>query len=214
MNDPEIVVYFNNCKNRPHEQLFGPGAFYDLKTTGIQASQATNLEAGQVCIVATSADGDTVTFTWYSFLHERLRKEQGQDAGRERFRVLCGDNLTAETVSKAAAFTHPRYTAFFNVNGHFKQQSTILANLPQDQRPPSLALEQQFNEEMLSLFNRTGEAVGYWPRYFLRKVRKDGGYQVAKDLLMPSKAATGFGRLEEENRLLAVRQSFQSISLN
>jgi hypothetical protein len=63
-------------------------------------------------------------------------------------------------------------------------------------------LVQQFNEEMLSLFTKIGQATGYWPRRFLRKVREDGGYQVARDLLQPSnKAAAGFGRLAEENCL-------------
>lgn len=202
MNYSGSVVYFNNCKNRPHEQLFGPGAFYDLNTTGVQASQATDIEVGQPCVVATSADGDGVTFTWYSFLQERRRREQGKDASRERFRVFYGDNLTAETMTKTAASSHPRYNAFFNVKGHFKQQSTILAGVSADQLPAALGLKQQFDEEMLALFDRTGEAMGYWPRYFLRKVKKVGGYQVAKDLLKPStKAATGFGRLAEENRL-------------
>ena len=108
----------------------------------------------------------------------------------------------AETMPKTVAVGYERYHAFFNVNGHFKQQSAILAKLPQDQRPAALALEQQFHEEMLSLYTRTGEAMDYWPSYFLRKVKRVGGYQVAQDLLKPApKTATGFGKLAEANRL-------------
>src|SRR5207253_6514485 len=51
-------------------------------------------------------------------------------------------------------------------------------------------------------FTKTGQATGYWPRYFLRKARKVGGYSLAKDLLQSAaKAATGFGRLAETNHL-------------
>src|SRR5437016_14662178 len=64
------------------------------------------------------------------------------------------------------------------------------------------SLEQEFNEEVLALFTKTGQTTGYWPRYFLRKARKVGGYRLAKDLLQPAtKAATGFGRLAETSHL-------------
>ena len=64
------------------------------------------------------------------------------------------------------------------------------------------SLEQEFNEEVLSLFTKTGKATGYWPRYFLRKARKVGGYKLAQDLLKPTtKVAFGFGKLEETNHL-------------
>src|SRR5438270_9449798 len=66
----------------------------------------------------------------------------------------------------------------------------------------SASLEQEFDAEMRMLFTRTGEAIGYWPRYFLRKVRTVGGLKVAQDLLQPTtKAPTGFGRLADENQL-------------
>jgi hypothetical protein len=64
------------------------------------------------------------------------------------------------------------------------------------------SLEQEFNEEVLALFTKTGQATGYWPRYFLRKARKVGGCRLAKDLLQPTtKVATGFGKLAETNHL-------------
>ena len=131
----DLVVYFNNCKNREHERLFGRGAFYDLNVTGIQALQAVGLQGGQDCVVATTAPDDRVIFTWYSFLGERLLRERSNDADHTRYRVFFGDPLLAETFSKEDAAAHPRYSAFFNVKGHFKQQSTILASIPHRQRP-------------------------------------------------------------------------------
>ena len=128
------VVYFNNCKNRPHERLFGPGAFYDLNVTGVQASQAAGLPVGQACVVATTAPDHRVTFTWYSFLRERRLVERDSD-DRTLFRVFFGDAQHAETLSKEAAVAHLRYRAFFNIRGHFKQQSTITASVPADERP-------------------------------------------------------------------------------
>jgi hypothetical protein len=131
---PDRVVYFNNCKNRPHERLFGPRAFYDLSVTGIQASQAVGLPVGQECVVTTTAPDNHVTLTWYSFLRERrLRERDSED--RTLYRVFFGDALHAETLSKDAAAVHPRYRAFFNARGHFKQQSTISASVPAGERP-------------------------------------------------------------------------------
>jgi hypothetical protein len=64
------------------------------------------------------------------------------------------------------------------------------------------ALVQSFDEEMRSVFTRSGKATGYWPNYFLRKVKKAGGLKVAQDLLRPStKLSTGFGKLATANRL-------------
>jgi hypothetical protein len=128
------VVYFNNCNNRPHERLFGPGAFYDLNVTGRQASQAVSLPVGQECVVATTAPDNRVTFTWYSLLRERRLRERGNE-DRTLYRVFFGDLLLAETFSKEAATAHPRYRAFFDVRGHFKQQATITASVPGGERP-------------------------------------------------------------------------------
>jgi 5-methylcytosine-specific restriction endonuclease McrA len=128
------VIYFNNCKNRDHKGLFGRGAFYDLNLTGIQATQAVGLQPGQECVVATTAPDNRVIFTWYSFLRERRLRERGS-ADRTLCRVFFGDPLLAETFSKEDAATNPRYRAFFNVKGHFKQQSTISAMVPHGQRP-------------------------------------------------------------------------------
>ena len=63
-----------------------------------------------------------------------------------------------------------------------------------------MATKADFHNEMLSLFRRTGMATGYWPNYFLRSVRKDGGGAVAKKLLAPNQTSTGFDRVVEERR--------------
>lgn len=63
-----------------------------------------------------------------------------------------------------------------------------------------MATEADFHAEMLSLYRRVGTATGYWPNYFLRSVRKEGGLAVAKKLLEPMKTSTGFGRLVEARR--------------
>src|SRR5258707_8192689 len=59
----------------------------------------------------------------------------------------------------------------------------------------SLATENDLHRELLSLYTRTGVATGYWPHYFLREVRNDGGLAVAKKLLRANRVSTGFGRL-------------------
>lgn len=91
LQPPDRVMHFNNCKNRSHERRFGPGAYYDLHVTGIQASQAVGLPVGQECVVATMAPDKRVTFTWYSFLKERRLRERGSE-DRTLYRVLFGDS--------------------------------------------------------------------------------------------------------------------------
>ena len=58
----------------------------------------------------------------------------------------------------------------------------------------------EFDAEMLTLFERTGRATGYWPSYFLRKVRKIGGLPYAKELMKPGKTTSGFDRLAGVHR--------------
>lgn len=117
-----MPVFFNNCKNRPHADLFGPRAFYDLNRTGEQANMALNLQPGAECVVATrSSDGDDLVFTWFSFSHEEtMPAEDGA-----LVRVLFGDCLRSETLPRSQAIATDPYSAFFNVNGHFKRRSVV-----------------------------------------------------------------------------------------
>jgi 5-methylcytosine-specific restriction enzyme A len=61
-------------------------------------------------------------------------------------------------------------------------------------------LEQDFHDEMASLYRRTGEATGYWPNYFRRRVLRVGGLVFAKELLAPGRETTGFEKLVEARR--------------
>jgi len=59
---------------------------------------------------------------------------------------------------------------------------------------------EDLNEELLSLYRRTGEATNYWPNYFLRSVRAEGGLAFAKKLLAPGQVSSGFDSLIEVRR--------------
>ena len=63
-----------------------------------------------------------------------------------------------------------------------------------------MTIEEELHNELLSLHRRTGEATGYWPHYFLREVRAKGGLSVARALLAPGEASSGFDRLVEARR--------------
>jgi 5-methylcytosine-specific restriction protein A len=63
-----------------------------------------------------------------------------------------------------------------------------------------MTIEEQLHEELLSLYRRTGEATGYWPSYFLRSVRQEGGLAVAKRLLAPGRVSSGFDKLVAARR--------------
>jgi hypothetical protein len=63
-------------------------------------------------------------------------------------------------------------------------------------------LEQEFHEEMLAIYQKSGRATGYWPNRFLQKVRRAGGLPAAKDWLKPEKGLSpGLQRLARENRI-------------
>ena len=150
---PDRIVYFNNCKNRPHERPLGRGAFYDLSATGRGASQAVGLPAGQECVVATTAPDNRVTFTWYSFLRERRLREPDREK-RTLCRVFFGDALHVETLSKSAA-ANSRYRGFFNVLGDFKQQAMIWASVSAGDRqtgpPADTPAAQELRRELRKL---------------------------------------------------------------
>src|SRR5215213_4275118 len=60
--------------------------------------------------------------------------------------------------------------------------------------------EEELHQLMQSLYRRSGEATGYWPNYFLRDVRRNGGLAVAKKLLLPGQVSSGFDRLVRVRR--------------
>ncbi|MEZ6130054.1 MAG: hypothetical protein R3C59_15325 [Planctomycetaceae bacterium] len=120
------IVYFNNCKRRPHEAIFGPQAFFDLGVSGRQATQANNLPIGQRCVVASyDNDGNTV-FDWHSLSSETVLP----DNENEQCRVFFGPLTATETLTKASAAKKTQYLPFFNVNGDFKRPSVLSAAIP------------------------------------------------------------------------------------
>lgn len=63
-------------------------------------------------------------------------------------------------------------------------------------------LENEFTEELLRLYNVTGEALGSWPTRTLEKIKLVGGLQAARDALKPTAGiAPGLRRLAKEYRL-------------
>ena len=40
-------------------------------------------------------------------------------------------------------------------------------------------LKEQFHQEMLQLYRKAGEEIGYWAHRFLQKVKRVGGLQAA-----------------------------------
>ena len=120
------IVYFNNCKRRPHEAIFGPQAFFDLGVSGRQAKQATNLPIGQRCVVASYDDDGNTVFDWHSLANETVL----HDSESEQCRVFFGPLTLTETVTKASAAKKPQYSPFFNVNGDFKRPSVLIATVP------------------------------------------------------------------------------------
>src|SRR6266566_3808177 len=99
MSDEATVVLFNNCHGRNHPAIYGDGAFYDLETTGTQATKAIGLRPGQTCVVASVDDDRRLTLTWFSLTREALRR----DATGSKQRVFLGEALRGLALSKAAA---------------------------------------------------------------------------------------------------------------
>jgi hypothetical protein len=64
-----------------------------------------------------------------------------------------------------------------------------------------MTLQDEFHQEMLSLYWETGRAIRYWPNYYLRGVRNKGGLAYAKHLLSPGrKIDSGLQRLIDAKR--------------
>jgi hypothetical protein len=126
------VVYFNNCNNFDHAATYGEGAFFDLGVTGSQAKMAVNLPIGQVCVVASNPKGRQVVFGWYALTSEEVLRNEETES-----RVFFGTLLSTQTLAKAKATQMKRYAAFFNVNGHFKRPSVLVAQVAERNLPPT-----------------------------------------------------------------------------
>jgi hypothetical protein len=94
-----VMFFLNNCKTFDHAKEYGiADAFFDLATTGFQASQATHLSPGETCVVATREEDGRIRFTWYSFSRVEIKSYKGMPS-----RVFCGPPIKSETLSKADA---------------------------------------------------------------------------------------------------------------
>ena len=55
---------------------------------------------------------------------------------------------------------------------------------------------------MISIYYKAGHETGYWANRFLQMVRKDGGFQAARQWLKPEKGLSpGLQRLAKEKRV-------------
>jgi len=116
-----MAVFFNNCRRRDHLGLFGTGSFYDLNRIGAQAKMAIDLQHGDECVVATPDEDGNITFNWFAFSHVKFMPDEHD----VEVRVLFGDRLRSETLSRDDAIATEPYSVFFNINGHFKRPSVV-----------------------------------------------------------------------------------------
>lgn len=117
------MYLFNNCHNRRHAAMYGTGAFYDLDTTGFQASLANNLSVGETCVVASLDPMGDITFDWYKFSRETVKPD---DTGVP-CRAFFGNHFKTQTLSRGEARRDGIYSNFFDVNGNFKRHSVLRA---------------------------------------------------------------------------------------
>ncbi len=115
-----MPVLFNNRRGRPHETIFGEGAFFDLYAHGRQAKLAVGLKRGVECAVAGVEPDGSIRFNWYRFAREELREDEG-----EKVRVFFGEFVRDEVMSKAEAAKSVKFESMFNTLGHFKRVSAV-----------------------------------------------------------------------------------------
>jgi hypothetical protein len=115
------MFFFNNCHGREHARMYGSGAFYDLNTSGYQATLANHLSVGEQCIVASPSSDGRIDFDWYSFLRETVKPDDTDTPCR----VFFGRLIKSETLSRADAINDALYSTFFDINGNFKRHSVL-----------------------------------------------------------------------------------------
>lgn len=79
--------------------MYGPAAFFDLNTTGDQATLANDLRSGKQCIVASLTGDGRINFDGYSFTHDT-------DGSRDtdiHCRVLFGVFIRSEVLTRNLA---------------------------------------------------------------------------------------------------------------
>lgn len=113
-------VLLNNCRGRKHQELFGLRAFYDLETKAAHRRQLPGVVRGTECIVAGPEKDGAIEFGFYTFSCEALMPD-----GRDQVRVLFGDFVRSESLTREQARkTHP-FSFFFTSRGNFKMLSAL-----------------------------------------------------------------------------------------
>lgn len=137
------------------------------------------------------------TLTWHN-LGFRFGKEFGSLTREEIREVYAIVTSFQEALSKGAGSSPDgaRHESHVANGGIARNSDTALQRNSEE----IASLEEELNEELLSLFRRTGRATGYWPSYFLREIRRSRGLAVAKKLLSPGGVSYGFDRLVEARR--------------
>ena len=83
-----------------------------------------------------------------------------------------------------------------------------------------MALENDFHEAMLNVYEQAGKEAGYWANYFLRSVRKYGGLEYARRMLQVRRndsmqkglqALIDAGRVDISMESLVIRPEFISL---
>lgn len=64
-----------------------------------------------------------------------------------------------------------------------------------------MSTETAFHNEMIDLYERTGQQTGYWAYRFLADVNRNTGLVVAKKLLARKQVSSGLSRLAALDRL-------------
>lgn len=117
------MLLFNNCHNRPHEQLYGTGAFFDLDQLGTQGQQARNLAPGEECVVASAAKDGLVFDRWKLSRVAIMPSREGNDV-----RVFFGERLRSTQMTREDARRSALYGAYFDSRGHLHQTSVVRNN--------------------------------------------------------------------------------------
>lgn len=112
-----------NTDNRPHQEYFGPDAFYDLDQAGAQATAMSKVRSGEYYVVLKREDEERLRFDWWRCKGTRLMPNPTSPG--VTVNVLYGDFVKTEVLTKKEAFEGSMYRDAFNKNGGLKRGVTI-----------------------------------------------------------------------------------------
>ncbi len=116
-----MLYYLNNCQNLRHAEIYGAGAIYDLWAKGFEEKIAEEMAPDDLCIVASRAGKEMVSFACYRFTS--ARKVRNPSGGKPDIWVLEGTLDEEVVMPRLEAIHRAPYSRFFNVLGHFNQWS-------------------------------------------------------------------------------------------